>query len=58
VHVCAVPGGKGLHSFTLALNLSKFGTHSRVKLGYTVDRRAQVELTSERVEAPAWRPGC
>jgi len=27
-------GGRGLHSFTLELNLSTFGTHSWVKLGY------------------------
>jgi hypothetical protein len=28
------PGGRGLHSFTLVLNLSTFGSHSWVKLGY------------------------
>jgi hypothetical protein len=39
----------GLHSFTLELNLSNSRTHSWVRLGYTVDRRAQVELKSERV---------
>jgi hypothetical protein len=26
--------GRGLHSFRLELNLSTFGTHSWVKLGY------------------------
>ena len=41
--------GRGLHSFTLELNLSHFGTHSWVKLGYTVGRRAQIELKPERV---------
>jgi len=44
-----LPVGRGLHSFTLELNLSNSRTHSWVKLGYTVDRRAQVELKSERV---------
>jgi hypothetical protein len=39
--------GRGLHSFTLKLNLSNSRTSSLVKLGYTVDRRAQVELESE-----------
>ena len=49
-HVNANPG-RGLHSFTLLveLNLSKSRTESWVELGYTVDRRAQVELKSERV---------
>ena len=42
-------GGRGLHSFTLELNLSDSSTHSGVKLGYTVDGRAQVELDWERV---------
>jgi len=28
------PPGRGLHSFTLKLNLSTFGTLSWVKLGY------------------------
>ena len=41
--------GRGLHSFTLEHNLSNFRTRSCVKLGYTVDGRAQVELKSERV---------
>jgi len=41
--------GKGLHSFTLELNLSNSRRHSWVQLGYTVDIRAQVEPTSERV---------
>jgi hypothetical protein len=39
----------GLHLFTVELNLSNSRTRSRVKLGGTVDRRAQVELKSERV---------
>ena len=43
------PPGRGLPSFTLELNLSNSRTHSWFKLGYTVDRRAQVELKSERV---------
>ena len=34
--------GKGLHSFTLELNSSNSRTHSWIKLGYTVDRRAPV----------------
>jgi hypothetical protein len=42
-------GNRGSHSFTLELNFSNSGTHSRLKLGYTVDRRAQVELKWERV---------
>jgi len=42
------PAGRGLHSFTLELNLSNSGTHSRVKLGYTVDRSVPVELKCER----------
>ena len=41
--------GRGLHSFTLELNLSNSRTNNWVKLGYTVHRRAQVELKSERV---------
>jgi len=40
---------RGLHSFALELNLSNFRTLSCVKLGCTVDRRAQVELNWERV---------
>ena len=44
-----VPPPRGLHSFTLELSLSNFRTHSRVKVGYTVDRRAQVELKWEQV---------
>jgi len=44
--------GRGLHSFMLELNLSNSRTHSRVKLGYAFDRRAQVELKWERVTAP------
>jgi hypothetical protein len=36
--------GRGLHSLTLELNLSNSGTHSLLKLGYTVDRIAEVEL--------------
>ena len=39
----------GIHSFTLELNLSDSRTNSRVNLGYTVDRGAQVELKWERV---------
>jgi hypothetical protein len=42
-------GGRGLDSFTLELNLSNSRTRSWVKLGYTVDRRAQLELESKRV---------
>jgi hypothetical protein len=45
----AAAHGRGLHSFSLELNFSNPRTHSWVKLGYTVDRRAQVELKSERV---------
>jgi pre-mRNA-splicing helicase BRR2 len=45
----AIIMGRGSHSFTLQLNFSNFRTHSRVDLCYTVDRRAQVELKSERV---------
>ena len=41
--------GRGLHSFTLELNLCNSRTHPSVHLGYTVDRRAQVELKWERV---------
>jgi hypothetical protein len=42
--------GRGLHSLlTLELNLSNSRTHSSVKFGYTVDRRAQVELKWERL---------
>jgi len=48
--------GRNLHSFTLELNLTYSRTHSWVKLGYTVDRRAQVELNSERVYATAPGP--
>jgi hypothetical protein len=44
----SVPPGRGLHSFTLELNLSNSRTYSSVQLGHTVDRRAQVELKSER----------
>jgi hypothetical protein len=47
--------GRGLHSFTLELDLSHSRTHSWFKLGYTVDGRAQVELQWERVYAPAAR---
>ena len=42
-------GGRGLHSFTLELNLSNSRTHSCVTLGYTVDRGAQLERKCERV---------
>jgi len=41
--------GKGLHSFTLELNLSNSRTRSLLNLGYTVDRRSEVELKSKRV---------
>ena len=41
--------GRGLHSFTLKLDFSNSRTHSWVKLDYTVERRAQVELQWERV---------
>jgi len=51
----AGPGGRGLHSFTLELDLSNSRTYSRVNLGHMVDREAQVELKWERVYAPAWR---
>jgi hypothetical protein len=37
-------GGRGLHSFSL----SNSRTNSRVKLGYTADGTAQVELKWER----------
>jgi hypothetical protein len=37
-------GGRGLHSSTLELNLSRSRTHQWFKLGFTVDRTAQVEL--------------
>ena len=47
------PPIRGLHSFTLELNFSNSRTHSWINLGYTVDRRAQVELKWERVQAPA-----
>jgi hypothetical protein len=47
------PTNRGFHSFTSELNLSNSRPHSSVKLGDTVDRRAQVELKSERVYAPA-----
>jgi len=45
-----------LHSFTLELKLDNSRTHSWVKLGYTVDGRAQVELNWKRVYAPGSRP--
>jgi hypothetical protein len=47
--VAGPPTNRGLHSFTLELNLSNSRTHSWVKLGHTVDRRVQVELKPERV---------
>jgi hypothetical protein len=40
---------RDLHSLTLELTLSNSRTHSSIKLGHTVDRRAQVELKWERV---------
>jgi len=43
------PIGRGLHSFTLELNLSNSRTHARLNLGYAVDRRAQDELNWEGV---------
>jgi len=43
----------GLHSLTLQLNLSTFGTPSWLNLGHVADEAAQVELTWERVQAPA-----
>ena len=36
--------GRGLQILTLELNLSNIRTHSRVNLGHTVGKRAQVEL--------------
>jgi len=45
----SMPITRGLHSFTLELNLCNSRTNSRAKSGYTVDRRAQVELNWERV---------
>ena len=42
-------GGRGLHSFTLELNLSTSRTHSWVQLGDTMDRTAQLELKRVRV---------
>jgi hypothetical protein len=44
-----VPHGRGLHSFTVELNLSNSRTRSLAKSSYTVDRRADVELNWERV---------
>jgi len=41
--------GRGLHSFTIELNVSNSRTRSSIKSSYTVDRRAQVELNWERV---------
>ena len=35
ISIVPVVGGGGLHSFTLELNLSTFGTHSWVNLGYS-----------------------
>jgi len=43
------PSSRGIHSFTLELNLSKARTHSWVKLGDTMDKKGQVELKWERV---------
>ena len=43
----SLDAGKGLHSFTLELNASNSRTLSLAKSGYTVDRRAQVELNWE-----------
>ena len=45
----STPSSRGLHSFTLELNLSNSRIRSGVKSGYTVDRRAQAELNWERV---------
>jgi hypothetical protein len=55
-HPTVQPDARGLHSFTLELNLSNSRTDSWVKLGYTVGRTAQVELKPERAEAPAGCP--
>jgi hypothetical protein len=42
-------GTRGLHSFPFQLNLGNSRTHSNFKLGYTVERTAQLELKWERV---------
>jgi hypothetical protein len=42
-----LPLPRGLHCFALGLDLGNARTHSCVKLGYTVDRSAQVQLKSE-----------
>jgi hypothetical protein len=41
--------GAGLHSSTSELNLSNLRTRLWAKSGYTVDRRARVELNWERM---------
>jgi len=43
------PGTRGLHSFTVQLNLSTIGTDAWGKLGHVADKPAQVELKWERV---------
>ena len=43
------PAGRGLHSFTLELNLSTSGTHSWVKLGYVGHKDSSRLAESERV---------
>jgi len=40
--------GRGLHSFTLELNLGTLGTRSWVKLGYVGTKSAQFELKCEQ----------
>ena len=46
---------QGLALVHVRAQLEQLQDTFRVKLGYTVDRRAQVELKSERVSAPAAR---
>jgi hypothetical protein len=43
------PLARGSHSFTLELNLGNSRTQLVIRLDYTVDTRAQVELQWERV---------
>jgi len=43
-----LPPSRGSHSFMLELNLSTFGTHESVNLGYVAENTAQVELKRVR----------
>jgi hypothetical protein len=45
----ATTAGRGLHSFTLALNLNTFGPHSWDELACVGNKNAQVQLEWERV---------